>query len=105
VAQAQLRSAGILPNPVLNASYGFLLNGPGTVDAFTAGLTQDVKALVTLSSKRSAAGHALQAVDADLLWQEWQTLGKARLLAVDAIAGDRQLALLRSNAAPSRRPT
>jgi len=99
MAQAQLRSAGIAPNPALNASYGFLLSGPGTVDAFAAGITQDLKALVTLSAKHGAARHAAQAIDADVLWQEWQTLSKARLQTVDIIAGDRQLALLRSNAA------
>lgn len=96
VAQAQLRIAGILHNPVFNASYGFLLSGSDTLDAFTAGLTQDLKSLVTLSSRRGAARHSAQAIDAELLWQEWQTLGKARLLAVDIVAGDRQLELLRS---------
>ena len=97
VAQAQLRSAGILPNPVLTASDGFLLSGPGTVEALAAGLSLDLKALVTLSSKRGAARHSAQAVDADLLWQEWQTLAKARLQAVDIIEGARQLDLLHSN--------
>jgi hypothetical protein len=29
-------------------------------------------------------------VDAKLLWQEWQTIAKARLLAVDLIEGERQ---------------
>ncbi|MDR3389795.1 MAG: TolC family protein [Rudaea sp.] len=99
VGQAQMRSAAILPNPVFNASYGELLSGPGTADALAAGLTQDLKSLVTLSSRRNASQHLLQAINADLLWQEWQTLGKARLLAVDIIQGDRQLELLRANAA------
>jgi len=98
VAQAQLLSAGILPNPSLNASYGFLLGGPGTTGALAAGLTQDIKSLVTLSAKRGAARQSAREVDASLLWQEWQTIGKARLQAVDLIEGERQRKLLLQNA-------
>jgi len=99
VAQAQLLSAGILPNPSLNASYGFLLGGPGTTGAFAAGLSQDLKSLVTLSAKRGAARESAREVDASLLWQEWQTIAKARLQAVDLIEGERQQRLLVQNAA------
>ena len=97
VGQAQLRVAGVLPNPVFNASYADVLSGPGTFAALAAGLTQDLKALVTLSSRRHAADAAAQSIDATILWQEWQTIGKARLAAVDVVEGDKQLALLRSN--------
>lgn len=90
VAQAQLLSAGIPPNPSLSASYGFLLGGAGTTGALTAGLSQDIRSLVTLSAKRSAARQSAREVDASLLWQEWQTIGKARLQAVDLIEGERQ---------------
>ena len=90
VAQAQLLSAGILPNPSIGASYGFLLGGPGTDNALTAGLSQDLRSLVTLSARKGAARQAAREVDASLLWQEWQTVGKARLLAVDLIEGERQ---------------
>lgn len=99
VAQAQLLSAGILPNPSLNASYGFLLGGPGTMGALSAGLSQDLKSLVTLSAKRAAARQSAREVDASLLWQEWQTVGKARLQAVDLIEGGRQQRLLQQQLA------
>ena len=36
-------------------------------------------------------------VDAQILWQEWQVIGQARLLAVDIIEADRSLALLARN--------
>ncbi|WP_332023882.1 TolC family protein [Rudaea sp.] len=98
LSQAQLRSAGILPNPVFNASYQDVLSGPGMFAALAAGLSQDLKSLVTLSSKRHAAQKSAQSVDATILWQEWQTVGKARLSAVDLIEGDKQLALLGGNA-------
>jgi outer membrane protein TolC len=99
VAEAQLLNAGILPNPSLSASYGFLLGGPGTTAALTAGLSQDIKSLVILSSKRGAAQQSARAVDASLLWQEWQTIAKARLQAVDLIEGARQQQVLQENVA------
>ncbi len=94
VARAQLLAAGILPNPSVNVSYGFLLGGPGTMGALSAGLSQDLRSLVTLSAKRGVAQQSAQEIDASLLWQEWQTIGKARLQAVDLIEGERQRALL-----------
>ncbi|MDB5973700.1 MAG: TolC family protein [Nevskia sp.] len=94
VAQAQVLAAGILPNPSVNVSYGFLLGGPGTMGALSAGLSQDLRSLVTLSAKRGSARQSAQEIDASLLWQEWQTIGKARLQAVDLIEGERQRELL-----------
>ena len=52
VAQAQLLQAGLLPNPQLNAAALPLLLGPGSTMAWNAGLTEDIKALITLSSRR-----------------------------------------------------
>jgi outer membrane protein TolC len=57
-------------------------------------LTQDIKSLVILSSRRRAAAAAAQQVNASLLWQEWQTIGKVRLLVVDIVEGGRQHRLL-----------
>lgn len=94
LAQAQMLAAGIPPNPSLSGSYGFLLGGPGTADAVAAGITQDLRSLVTLSAKRAAARKAAAEYDASLLWQEWQTAGKARLLAVDLIEGEAQYGVL-----------
>jgi outer membrane protein TolC len=97
VAQAQLQSASILPNPVFSASYADVLSGPGTVAGLTAALSQDLRALITLRSTRNAAADAAQAVNASVLWQEWQVAGKARLLTIDVVQGDLQLAILRRN--------
>lgn len=94
LAQAELLQAGLLPNPQFTGSYGVLVKGPASFDAWSAGLTQDIKALVTLSATRRSAGYAAQQVDANLLWQEWQVVGKARLLAVDLIEGEAQIRLL-----------
>jgi outer membrane protein TolC len=99
VAQAQLLAAGILPNPSLSASYGFLLGGPGTMGALSASVSQDLRSLVTLSARRGAALQSAQEVDAALLWQEWQTIGKARLEAIGLVEGERQLQALTQSAA------
>lgn len=95
LAQAQLRAAGILPNPSLGASFAFLLSGPGSTGALSASLSQDVRSLVLISNRRAVARGAAASVDAAVAWQEWQTLAKARLLAIDTIMAARQAALLR----------
>ena len=97
VAQAQVLQAGLLPNPQFTDSYLPVLAGPGTTPAWSAGISEDVRALITLSSTRRAARAAANQVDAQILWQEWQVIGQARLLAVDIIEADRIAALLARN--------
>ena len=112
VAQAQLFAAGIPPNPVLAASFLPLAAGipsnagapatatsaatpaGSTTPAYSIGLSYDIRSLLTLGRRREAARAAASQVDAQLLWQEWQTVGQARLLAVDLMMGARSLALL-----------
>jgi outer membrane protein TolC len=94
VAQAQVLQAGLLPNPQFTGAFLPLLAGVGTTPAYNAGLSEDIRALITLSSSRDAARASAGQVDAQILWQEWQVIGQARLLAVDVIEADRSLALL-----------
>jgi len=94
VAQAQLLQAGLLPNPQISGAFLPLLAGFGTTNAFNAGFTEDIRALITLRSRRRTAAAAASQVDAQLLWQAWQAVGQARLLAVDIIKGDQSLRLL-----------
>ncbi|WP_168171146.1 TolC family protein [Rhodanobacter sp. B04] len=89
VAQAQMLQAGLLPNPALNGSLGYLISGAGDSTAWTAGISEDIRALVTLAPRRAAAQAAAAQVDASLLWQEWLTVGQARLLVVDLVEGER----------------
>ena len=98
VAQAQVLQAGLLPNPQVSGSILPLTAAEfGTVkatQAWTAGISEDIRSLITLSSNRAAARASAGQVDAQILWQEWQVVGQARLLAVDIIEADRVLALL-----------
>jgi len=89
VAEAQVLQAGLLPNPSMTGQVTPVLGGPGTATGWTAGLSQDIKALVTLKASRRSAAFTARQVEADLLWQEWQLIGKARLLVVDIVEGDR----------------
>jgi outer membrane protein TolC len=91
-AQAQRQQDSLLPNPVAEGSLGFLLGGPGDATAWTASISQDIAALITIKPRREAARATADAVDASLLWQQWQTLGKARLLVIDLTEEERQLA-------------
>jgi outer membrane protein, heavy metal efflux system len=97
VAQAQMLQAGLVPNPLLTGTFLPLVAGFGTTPAWTASLSQDIRALITLSSSRTAARASAGQVDAQILWQEWQVIGQARLLAVDIIEAERLLALLVRN--------
>jgi outer membrane protein TolC len=97
VAQAQVLQAGLLPNPQINGAILPPYGGVGQTEAWNAGFTEDIRALITLSSNRRAARASAAQVDAQILWQEWQVIGQARLLAVDIIETDRILALLARN--------
>lgn len=81
VASAQVLQAGILPNPQFAVSYPFFIAGPG--------ILQDVKSILLLRTKGEAAQNAASEISATLLWQEWLTIGKARLLFIDIIEGER----------------
>ncbi|GAB2592658.1 TolC family protein [Dyella jejuensis] len=89
IAHAQMLQAGLLPDPAFSGSLGYLLSGPGDATAWAASLTEDVTALITLKPRRAAYEANFQAIDAQLLWQEWQIVAKAQLLMVDLVEGRR----------------
>jgi outer membrane protein TolC len=97
VAQAQVLQAGLLPNPQVTGAILPLAAGFGTTQAWIAGISQDIRSLITLSGSRAASRASATQVDAQILWQEWQVIGQARLLAVDIIEAERLLALLARN--------
>lgn len=83
VAGAQLLQARILPNPTFSGAFLPLLSGVGTSPAFSIGITQNIRALITYRTRRREAEFVQAQVYADVLWQEWQVAGLARQLAVE----------------------
>jgi outer membrane protein TolC len=93
VARAQVLEAGLLPNPSISASYLFLLNpssaGGVVFDAVAATVTQDIQKTITMKGRLRAAQAAALQVDASVLWEEWQLIGKARLAVFDIVQGEK----------------
>jgi cobalt-zinc-cadmium efflux system outer membrane protein len=93
LAQADLLQTSLLPNPSASVSWQALLAGTDFTSAWTASLTQDVKAIITYHTRVKSAHYALDQVNADLLWREWQVAQNARLLALDIYWGGKALRL------------
>ncbi len=97
VGEADLLSAGLVPDPSLSAGFAALLSGPGSMPALAGGLSQDVSALVTYRVNVRAAKAGLAQVNAQILWQEWQVASQAEQLCI-MLHGDAQsLATLRAD--------
>jgi outer membrane protein TolC len=94
VGAAQLLQAGLPPNPQVTGAILPLAAGRGDTTAWNAGLNYDIKSLITLSTRCRSARDSAHQMDAQIVWQEWQTMGQARLLAIDLIEGERSLRLL-----------
>jgi cobalt-zinc-cadmium efflux system outer membrane protein len=81
IARAQAFAAGLLPDPQLSLGEDFPRHsGAGLTTAFNLGLSEDITALLTRSSRRAVARSQSDKVNLDLLWAEWQTVAQARLL-------------------------
>jgi outer membrane protein TolC len=94
LAHAQVTLAATPANPSVNGAVLPLVAGVGTSTAYNGGLGYDFKSLITRRNRTASAEDAARAVDAQVLWQEWQTIGQARLLAVDLMLGAQSLAVL-----------
>jgi outer membrane protein, heavy metal efflux system len=94
VAGAGLLQATLIPDPTASLGYGQLIGGPGTASSIAASLAQDIAALVTRPARVGSARAHLGAVDATLLWREWQVAQKARQLAVNLYWGDEVIRLV-----------
>ncbi|MBZ0092648.1 MAG: TolC family protein [Sulfuricellaceae bacterium] len=100
IARAQAFAAGLLPDPQLSLTRDFPTHGAaGNTSAFALGLSYDVNALLTRSAVKNAAQAAQRQTDLNLLWQEWQTVGQARLLFVRNLGQQQLLAVLQQERA------
>ena len=97
VAHAQLLQASLPPNPQVTGAILPLVAGYGYTLAWNSGIGENLTQLITLGARRASAEASAQQVDAQVLWQEWQTIGQARLLAIDLIQGARLVRLLTAN--------
>ena len=81
LARAQAFAAGLLPDPQLSLGADFPQHsGPGLSKAFNLGISEDISALLTRSSRTAEARSHVEQVNLDLLWAEWQTVTQARQL-------------------------
>jgi outer membrane protein, heavy metal efflux system len=81
VARAQAFAAGLLPDPQLSLGEDFPRHsGGGLTTAYSLGLSEDITALLTRSSRTAVARDQASQVNLDLLWAEWQAVAQARLL-------------------------
>lgn len=100
IAQAQSFAAGLLPDPQLSLTRDFPINGTdGNTSAFNLGLSYDVSALLTRSAAKNSAQAAQRQTDLNLLWQEWQVVGQARLLFARSLGQQQLLAVLQKEQA------
>lgn len=81
VARAQAFAAGLLPDPQISAGMGYpTSSGSGLTRAFNFGISEDISALLTRSTRTAAAREHGRQVNLELLWAEWQAIARARLL-------------------------
>ncbi|HEY3347955.1 MAG TPA: TolC family protein, partial [Nitrospirota bacterium] len=86
VSRAQVFAAGLIPDPQLNLTQDIPTNNmAGLTTAFNIGLSIDTKAIITRHVRTQAAEADSQAVDLNILWQEWQVVSQARLLFVKTV--------------------
>jgi outer membrane protein TolC len=86
IAQAELMATEVLPNPQVTAGLDHPTNGGlGIVNAFSAGLSYDIGALLTHNaSVNSFRANSLK-LNLTVLWKEWQVVQQARLLFISSI--------------------
>jgi outer membrane protein TolC len=95
VSEAQAFSAGLLPDPQLNASLDHpTVKGIGLTNAYVLGLSEDLTMLLTYPTRSSSAKAEGDQARLNILWEEWQTIEKAETLFVQKTFADRKAAKL-----------
>lgn len=98
ITEAQAFQAGLLPNPQMSAGVDHPTdNASGLFNGYNFGLTFDLLSLITHPSDVVISKAMKKQAREDLLWQEWQTVAKARLLYVQSQIASLRVSLL-SNA-------
>jgi outer membrane protein TolC len=86
IAGAEILTAGLLPNPRLDASLPIPITGEqARVLGFGVGVAWNVAPLVSRGNRVAAAKEAGRSLDLEIGWQEWQVAQGARLHALRVI--------------------
>ncbi|PKG73982.1 hypothetical protein CXF86_14925 [Shewanella sp. GutCb] len=93
VSQAQVFSAGLLPDPQLSMSLD-KPNSSTAVNAWSAGLNFDTTWLFTRTSALDAEKYFMTQNKLNLLWAEWQVVQRVQTLTIQYKLELQQLALL-----------
>lgn len=99
IARAQAFAAGLLPDPVLDFSRGYPISRSAPSTSYSAGLSENLGALLTHSLDERAARATAREVDLSLLWKEWQVIGMSRRIFLRSWYQQKMLALLREEEA------
>lgn len=92
---AQVYAVGLLPDPQISVDLVHpMSSAAGLVTGFDAGLGYDLGALITRSARKKAASAQKSQIDLDILWQEWQVIGRARMLALHVTNTEQKLEIL-----------
>jgi cobalt-zinc-cadmium efflux system outer membrane protein len=97
VADAQVFSAGLLPDPSFSFNVDPLLSGPDVFTGLGSSLGVSLAALRTRGVVRAQTRAQARQVRLDLAWAEWQTSGQARIQAARIGALERSEALARDS--------
>ncbi|OYV34290.1 MAG: hypothetical protein B7Z80_21605 [Rhodospirillales bacterium 20-64-7] len=97
VGEADLLSAGLLPDPSITGGFAALISGPASMSAISGSLAADVSALVTYRVNIKAAKAGLAQVDAGILWQEWQVASQAEQLCINLDSDARLIKTLQAD--------
>lgn len=99
VNDAQVFSAGLMPDPTFSLGIDPLLSGADPVAGLAGALGFDLNAIRTRSVIRQKAQAQQRQARMDLVWAEWQTAGQARLEATRIAALEAQSVVARDSLA------
>lgn len=95
VAEAEAFAAGLLPDPQFSGSIDYATTA-GYTTGYNAGLALDLRAFMTHPVDKRIAADKQKSLNMDILWQEWQTIQKARSLYAQKFFTAQKLALLQN---------
>jgi outer membrane protein TolC len=95
VQDAQVFSAGLLPDPQVSANIDKPIAGPDKFLAYGVSPSIDIAALLARASAKRAAKFTAKQANLDVLWAEWTTAQQARQLAETALTDEARAEFLR----------